>query len=67
MGVAVVLGAISGLYGSTFGSFRAIFVGVIVAAVGEFAGLTLRGTTRAVLAFGITVVIGAFGYILLGI
>lgn len=36
-----------------FGPFRAIFVSVIVAAVSRFAGLTLRGGTRALLAFGI--------------
>jgi hypothetical protein len=69
MGAVVVLSAVAGFYGSTFGPFRSMLVGVIVTAGGGIATVALRGRAwaRVVLAIGIALVIGACAYVLLGI
>ncbi|MEA5456115.1 hypothetical protein SPF06_15375 [Sinomonas sp. JGH33] len=64
-GAVIVLGAVVGIFGSTFGPFKSMLAGLIVTAV----GLAFRGKTWAsvVLAVGIAVIVGACAYILLGI
>lgn len=69
VGLAAILGVLSGFFGSIFGPFTSMIVGGIVTVIGGSAVLTFRVETwpRVVLAIGIAVVIGSCGYILVGI
>ena len=67
VGAAVIVGASVGFFGSIFGPFIMMPVGLIVTAVGGIAAFRAKTWAPVVLTAGIAVVIGAGAYILLGV